>query len=596
MSNNLNSKNLTNNSSLNYFKNKTFVKKENKSYGGNTYDSSNIIINYINEMENYNKLIRQKNNILKNTTKKLSFDKSIVDKKNYNNNNYIIYKNLCSRKNVFSCKNSPSIIKKPYAKTPEQLLNIGNSTQQNKIIPRNKYYILNIHRKSINRNKNMNNQIILNEKEKLNKTSDLKKHIIKINFNKMKFNNFFNKSKEKYKENKNNNINIEFFKKIRSNENNQDEILTAKKESDFYYKNPSLNYYRNNSFLTNNFFSSKKNSEYTNSNIRSTKSNNNIFSPILKGRISNKKNLQKIPKSNNSNNKITMDNLSNIQSKNIIKKNLLDNYNNSLSTNYNDKQSSKDIDESGLKSYIKNNTTRNCKKLVSRISLNQSKKSYFYTNHREQKDSNEIEPKNLKNNIKENSINYIFIDPRKINNNKPFIKINQEKPASNKQKSNNHILQNISFSNYSLDKPFSEHNIYNKNQTNKDDNISKSNNFYLLNKRKNKNFRHNSHIPSLYTNVNTDKTNNNEKGNKKNFNCMNIINEYYESKKNDEKINKISDNENNNDKEKDLETSLESISDSKMYELAKSYIPVNEYLDKTELENILKNKKSINAK
>lgn len=83
---------------------------------------------------------------------------------------------------------------------------------------------------------------------------------------------------------------------------------------------------------------------------------------------------------------------------------------------------------------------------------------------------------------------------------------------------------------------------------------------------------------------------------KKNFNCMNIINEYYESKKNDEKINKNSDNENNNDKEKDLETSLESISDSKMYELAKSYIPVNEYLDKTELENILKNKKSINAK
>ena len=55
MSHNFNSKNLTNNSSLNYFKNKTFVKKENKSYAGNTYDSSNIIINYINELENYNK-------------------------------------------------------------------------------------------------------------------------------------------------------------------------------------------------------------------------------------------------------------------------------------------------------------------------------------------------------------------------------------------------------------------------------------------------------------------------------------------------------------------------------------------------------------
>ena len=602
MSHNLNSKNFSNNSSLSYFKNKTFVKKENKSYAGYTYDSSNIIINYIKELENYNKLISQKNNILKNTTKKLSYDKINFDKKNNNNNNnknnYIIYKNLCSKKNIFSCKNTPSIIKRPYAKTPEQLLNYENSTHQNGIIPRNKYYILDIHNKSINRNNNMepNHQIISKGKEKLNRTSDLKKHILKINFNKMKFTNFFDKSKEKNKENKTNNINIEFFKKIRSNENNQDEILTAKKENDFYYKNPSLNYYRNNSFLTNNLFSSKKKSEYTNSNIRSTKSNNNIFSPILKGRISNKKNLQKIPKSNNSNNKITMDNLSNIQSKNIIKKNLLDNYNNSLSTNYNDKQSSKDIDESGLKSYIKNNTTRNCKKLVSRISLNQSKKSYFYTNHREPKDSNEIEPKNLKNNIKENSINYIFIDPRKINNNKPFIKINQDKPASNKQKSNNHILQNISFSNYSLDKPFSEHNIYNKNQTNKDDNISKSNNFYLLNKRKNKNFRHNSHIPSLYTNVNTDKTNNNEKGNKKNFNCMNIINEYYESKKNDEKINKNSNNDNNNDKEKDLETSLESISDSKMYELAKSYIPVNEYLDKNELENILKNKKSINAK
>ena len=585
LSRNLNSKNLSNNSSLNYFKKKTFVQKESKSYEGKTYDSSNIIINYINELENYNKLISQKNNILKNTTKKLSYDKTNFDKKKYNNNNnnnnYIIYKNLCSRKNIFSRKNTPSIIKRPYAKTPEQLLNYESKTQQNGIIPRNKYYILNIHHKSINRNKNVDNQIISKGKEKLNRTSDLKKHIFKINFNKMKFTNFFDKSKELNKENKNNNINIEFFKNL--SENNKDEILSAKKESDFYYKNPSLNY-------------SKKNSEYTNSNIRSTKSNNNIFSPILKGRISNKKNLQKIPKSNTSNNKITLDNLSNNQSKNIIKTNLLDNYNNSLSTNYNDKQSSKDIDESGLKSYIKNNTTRNCKKLVSRISLNQSKKSYFYTNHREQKDSNEIEPKNLKNNIKENSINYIFIDPRKINNNKALIKINQDKPASNKQKSNYHILQNISFSNYSLEKPFSEHNIYNKGQTNKSNNISKTNNFYLINNRKNKNFSHNSHIPSLYNNINIDKTNNNEKENKKNFDCMNIINEYFESKKNDEKINKNLNNENNNDKEKGLETSLESISDSKMYELAKSYIPVNEYLDKTELENILKNKKSINEK
>ena len=598
MSHNFNSKNLTNNSSLNYFKNKTFVKKENKSYAGNTYDSSNIIINYINELENYNKLIGQKKNILKNTSKKLSYDKTIVDKKNNinNNNKYIIYKNLCSRKNIFSCKNTPSIIRRPYAKTPEQLLNYENRTQQNGIIPRNKYYILNIHHKSINRNKNMDNQNILKGKERLNRTSDLKKHILKINFNKMKFTNFYDKSKEKNKENKNNNINTEFFKKINSSENNKEEILTAKKESDFYYKNPSLNYYRNNSFLTNNLFSSKKNSEYTNSNIRSAKSNNNIFSQILKGRISNKKNLQKIPKSNTSNNKIKMNNLSNIQSKNITKTNLLDNYNNSLSTNYNDKQSSKDIDESGLKSYIKNNTTRNCKKLISKICLNQSKKSYFYTNHREQKDSNEIEPRNLKNNIIENSINYIFIDPRKINTNKSFIKINHDKPTSNKQKSNNHILQNISFSNYSLDKPFSEHNIYNKSKTNKDNNITKTNNFYLLNNRKNKNFSHNSHIPSLYTNVNIDKISNDEKGNKKNFDCMNIINEYYESKKNGEKINKNSDNENNNDKEKCLETSLESISDSKMYELAKSYIPVNEYLDKNELENILKNKKSINDK
>jgi len=598
MSHNLNKNNLTNNSSLNYFKNKTFVRKENKSYGGNTYDNSNLIINYINEMENYNKLIGKKNNILMNKTKKLSYDKTILDKNSNNssNNNYIIYKNLCSKKNIFSCKNTPSIIKRPLAKTPDQLLNYENNTHQN-IIPRNKYYILNIHHKKRNRNKNIDNKFISKENEKFNRTSDLKKHILKINFNKMKFSNFFDKSKEKNKENKNNNINTEFFKKLNSNnKSNIDEISTAKEESDFYYKNPSLNYYRNNSFLINNLFSSKKNSEYTNSNMRSTKSNNNIFSPILRGRISNKKNLQKIPKSNTSNNKINIDNLSNIRNKNIVKTNLLDNYNNSLSTNYNDKQSSKDIDESGLKSYIKNNTTRNCKKLVSRIYLNQSKKSYFYTNHREQKDSNEIEPKNLKNNIKENSLNYILIDPRKINNNKTFSRTNLDKPSSNKQKSNNHILQNISFSNYSLDKPFSEHKIYNKSKENKSNNSPKANNFYLLNNRKNKNLNNNSHIPSLYTNIKSDKANNNKNENKNNFDCMNIINEYYESKKNDEKENKNSDNENNNDKEKCLETSLESISDSKMYELAKSYIPVNEYLDKTELENILRNKKTINDK
>ena len=587
LSNNFNKGNISYNNSLNC-KNKTSLKKENKSFGGNTYDSNNIILNYINELENYNKFFSQNNNSLKKKSKKFSYDKTIVDKKS--NNNYMIYKNLCSRKNILSCKNTPTITKRLYKKTPEQLLNYENNTQQNGIIPRNKYYILNIHHKSINRNKKFDNKIIPKEKERFNRTSELKKHILKINFSKMKIADFFDKSKEK-KEN-NNNINIELFKKIKSNENNKNELLSEKKENNFYYKNPTLNYYRNNSFLTNNLFSSKKNTECTNSNIRSTKSNNNIFSPILKGRVSNNKKLQKIPKSNTSNNKIKINNLSNIRNKNIAKTNLLDNYNNSLSTNYNDKQSSKDIDESGLKSFIKNNTTRNCKKLVSKICLNQSKKSHFYTNHREQKDSNEIEPKNLKNNIKENSINYIFIDPRKINsNNKTFIKIN-EKPSSNKLKSNNHILQNISFSNYSLEKPFSEHSIYNKSQANKGNNISKTNNFYLLNNRKNKNFNNNSYIPSLYTNSNQRKANDKENRIKNNFDCTNIINEYYESKKN-EKINIANID---NEKEKCLETSLESISDSKMYELAKSYIPVNEYLDKTELENILKNKKSINDK
>ena len=184
------------------------------------------------------------------------------------------------------------------------------------------------------------------------------------------------------------------------------------------------------------------------------------------------------------------------------------------------------------------------------------------------------------NNIKE-------IDTNKyINNN--FNNI----PISSIKKTNNHILQNISFSNNSSDK-YNNDNLTNitknLNKANKKINSAIINNNYLnLNKFNNYN---NIKIASLFSILKEDKKINENKNEykPKDYSCINIINECIENKNKEKDIN----NNQNVNQNKNIETSFESLSDSKIYELAKSYIPKEEILDKNAMEQILKNKKNI---
>ena len=161
-------------------------------------------------------------------------------------------------------------------------------------------------------------------------------------------------------------------------------------------------------------------------------------------------------------------------------------------------------------------------------------------------------------------------------------------------------MENISFNNYISEKPINDNNYikitYNGNKKlNSPTNqiINNNNDGVNLNKK----LRQNDNIKksSLFSIIKEDnKPNNNKNKNKlKEYSCLNIINECFEQKNKKENNNN---NRNKNYQNEKLDTSFESLSDSKLYELAKSYIPKEENLDRGEMEQILKYKKIISKK
>ena len=580
------------NKDLAYKINKKIINKSN--YNSN----NNIIIDYINEMEKYNKMIMEQK--LENG-QKFSIEKSTKNKKK-----------IFSHKKTNSCLNTPFFNKIPNLSnitinTKNPFFSFANSnnkiqcnTEENKIIHSNQYYSLNPQNdKNCNGSKTEKNtiRIYCPNHKKITK-GFVKKYITKIDKIKNKCNDINNNNNDicRTKILGINYVSEDMLNKRNNSYSYQKNInikSNYKKDNDYYYENNSSNFcFKNNSFLSNNLSSKKNSFEPNNTNVNTinkNKENNiNYFSPILLNRLNNNK--YKIPKANTTNNKIKIDNIINYKNKNIIK-NLLDNYNNSLSTNYKDKLSTKDVDESGNQLYFKNNTSRNCQITKSNVSIDGNNNLIFNTNNKNSKEKsnnkNYLFPKNIKKNI---IIKNIEKNLMKKTQNKKMMKTNSYNiPIStNKKQNNNHILQNISFSNNSPEQSLNDNNhIQSFNKINKIINSALTKN----NKKNNDNLQHHHiRISSLFSVLKEEKKNSIiSESRPQFFPCFNVINEKFE-KNNINNNNNINNVENKNN-DKCLKTSFESLSDSKMYELAKTYIEKDECFDKHQMEQILKTKK-----
>ena len=579
---------IINNDSFNFYKNnnKTFTYKNYKNIENNSNNNSNIIIDYINEMEKFNKMIMEQKSV---DTKKNSIKK--------NNSN------LCTHKKTKSCINGPLLNKIPNISIsinnkdniffPFTDNKTGNyNTEENKVMHKNNYYMLNqTNGKYIG--KNIIKVYSPNAKEI--KTGILRKNISKTNLTKNKLNNSNNLDECKFKIIGINYINKDLVNRINSNSNSKNKKSIYKREKDYY----SSNYFKNYSFLSKNLSSSKYDLNSKNSNIKIKISKTNFFSPLLLNRLNNN-NFKKITKSNTTNNEVKIDNINKNKNKKIMQYNLLDNYNNynnynnSLSTNYKDKQTIKDFNESWTKLYLNNIINKNYKISKTNTSYNHNKKSkniIFITNNKNSKEKNNNKYLDTKDNRKNSIIKNIDKDISKQNLDKNIINPCLYRiPTSTIKKHKTKILQNIILSNNSSDKPFNNiynnNNIHSLNKANKNINsaITTTNNFLSLNnKYKNKS---KIRINTLLSILKDEKKNNikNEK-NSKIDPYLNISNEKLINKN-------IKNIDNYKKKEKCLEASFESLSDAKIYELAKTYIQKDECLNIHEME-VLKNKKDV---
>ena len=254
------------------------------------------------------------------------------------------------------------------------------------------------------------------------------------------------------------------------------------------------------------------------------------FIPILEDRMKNIININKHSDLNKSNKKNNLDKKINNDNIFINTRNIFDNYNNSLLTTfYKERKNGKDINDSEFFSTAKDTSKKNS--LIYKINLT-NYKSKLSSNKKQLNEVN-IQAKNIgdfsiSSNKKSNSSN-----KKKqiifVRNNSYIGKIKNKKENLI---NNNIIIQNLSFSNCS------EHN--NKSANRKQNLIQ----------------------------------------NYKNRNEIKIIDKIGEENKNVAV------------KEKVIETSSETLSDSKIYELAKNYIQNNEEsIDKHTMEEILKNKR-----
>ena len=564
-----------NKDSINFIRNnKTFTKKNNTNFD-NMHTQNNIIINYINEMDNYNKIImKQKSCILtrnrnRNMTSsgKKKLKKSAISKRTIscfdtpllNNNSEI------SMAFPYSHSNYNNKIEKFH--TDGNKIIISNNTNNN---------LINIPNYSLASDRLKPKNIVISP-TKENKMENI--NFAKYNYSRNRIEILKTKIKKI-----NNSMNKDIINKMNSNslKKNIMSAYTYKKENDYYYPNSS-NYFRQNSFVSKKLFTTKSYID-NNSNKKNTtnKSNTNIFSPLLVNRINRKK---IIAKSNLNTNKLSK-NLTNYKNRNYRKK-LINDINYSLSTNYKEKQNN---DETRGHLYINSGTGRKMNITTSNRGFNQNNNNIFGRN------KNLTNINSLNNNLHKN---YNYLNYRTNYNNikgidaKKYINNNFNNiPISSIKKANNHILQNISFSNNSSDK-YNNDNLTNitknLNKANKKINSAITNNNYLnLNKFNNYN---NIKISSLFSILKEDKNINDNKNEykPKDYSCINIINECFENKNKEKDIN----NNQNINQNKNIETSFESLSDSKIYELAKSYIPKEEILDKNAMEQILKNKKNI---
>ena len=515
--NKINNKIFNNNYLKRYSENTTFQNKFSEMINDKNND---IIFNYINEMQNYKRIFKNKRRFKSKMNQDLiSGNKTFTHK--------IISENMLNQKKKwFDCKNNEICKYGRKDKNIRKENEKNNEENETPTININNYYFLN----SSFINENLKRDSLHNLYEQEYKSSPLKNLLLKINFQNKKFENLSKKIKAKKIDKNNKYTKNERFNKINIK---PDKLCNIRNNS--FYKSVQNKFPKSSKNIFN-----KLNLEYKNKN----------FPSILKDRIQDKIKINKpniLNLTNKANKNIVFN--SNNLNKSMNTRNNLENYNNSLlTTYYKDKINGKETDDSGLYTISKN--TSNRKYLVKNLNETNNKNQYIIP---------------CSNNKKINcAINKEFVSTIKKNNTsnkkvpKTLEKNNSSKETSTNKKDqvNNHnlILENLSFSNSSEKKNLSENKAKNQIQSNKRryNDINK-----IINQK----------LDYIFI-KNDDEHNINDK-NTNNYGNNNIIR-----------------------KEKIIETSSETLSDSQIFELAKIYIQNDEeYFDKHTLEEILKIKR-----
>ena len=397
----LNNHILNNNFIKKNFENKTFDNKFSKMINDKNND---IIFNYINDMENYKRIFKNKRRFLyKNKNDLISGNKTFTNK--------IISENMLNKKKKwFDCKD-------------------------NEI----NYYFLN----SSFINENLRKDSLHDLYEKEYKSSPLKNLLLKINFPNQKFVNLIKKIKSKNTSLNNKDIKNDIFNKISFKSDKHSNI----RNNDFYKS------------VQNKFPKSSKNIF---NKLNLAKKNKNS-PPILKDRIQNqiqinKPNILNITNKGNKNIVFKPNNLN----KSMNTRNNLENYNNSLlTTYYKDKNNGKETDDSGLYTISKN--TSNRKYLLNQLNGTYNKNKNIIPCSNNKKLNRTISNEFVSTIKKNNTSNKKVPKPSEKNNSNIEITNNKKDKINN----HTLILENLSFSNSSENKNLSENKAKNQIQVNK---------------------------------------------------------------------------------------------------------------------------------
>ena len=428
--NKINDKVLNNNFLKRYSENTTFQSKFSQMLNDKNND---IIFNYINDMQNYKRIFKNKRRFKSKMNQDLiSGNKTFTHK--------IISENMLNQKKKwFDCKNNEICKYGRKDKNNKKGNEKNNEENETPTININNYYFLN----SSFINENLKRDSLHELYEKEYKSSPLKNLLLKINFQNKKFVNLSKKIKSKKID-----INKKNTKNDRLNKINIKPDKLCDIRNNCFYKSVQNKFPKSSKNIFN-----KLNLEYKNKN----------FPPILKERIQDKIKINKpnILNLTNKANKNIVFNPNNLN-KSMNTRNNLENYNNSLlTTYYKDKNNGKETDDSGLYTISKN--TSNRKYLVKNLNETNNKNKYIIP---------------CSNNKKLNcAINKEFVSTIKKNNTsnkkvpKTLEKNSSSKETSNNKndKENNHnlILENLSFSNSSEKKNLSENKAKNQIQSNK---------------------------------------------------------------------------------------------------------------------------------